>query len=155
MKGLCCSMCLLNIKVIPLIFCVCYLPPYKSLRVDAEEFLNTLLSQVYVYQKECPFMICGDFNSWIGDNTDYIEEVDDIPWRNVIDLETNPYCDKFLDFLISANCCVLTGRAGVCVQDNYTCFSSIEKYTVGYCIVPYESLFLFSQFKVHRALDIF
>ncbi len=55
-------------------------------------------------------MICGDLNSWIGDNTDYIEVMDDIPERSVIDFESNPYCDKFLDFRISANCCVLNGR---------------------------------------------
>ncbi len=71
--------------------CVCCLPPYKSLRVDAEEFLDTLLSQVYGYQKECPFIICGDCNSRIRDNTDYIEWVDDKPEMSVLDFESNPY----------------------------------------------------------------
>ncbi len=100
-------------------------------------------------------MICGDFNSPIRDNTDYIEGVDDLPERNMHDFECNPYCDKFLDFLINANCCVLNGRAGVYAQDNYTCVSSKGKSVMDYCIVPYESLHLFSQFKVHLALDMF
>ncbi len=100
-------------------------------------------------------MICEDFNSQVGDNTDYIKWMDDIPERSVLHFESNSYCDKFLDLLISANCCVLNGRAGVCVQDNYTYVSSKGKSDVDYCIVPYESLHLFSQFKVHLALDMF
>ncbi len=135
--------------------CMCYLPPYKSLKVDAVGFLATLLSQVYVYQKECPFMICGDFNSRIGDNSDYIEGMDDKPERSVLDFESNPYCNKFLDFPLSANCCVLNGSAGVRVQDNYTYVSSKGKSVMDYGIVPYESLHLFSQFKVHIVLDMF
>ncbi len=63
-------------------------------------------------------MICGDFNSLIWENADYIEGMEDIIWRNVIEFESNPYCNKLLAFLISANCCVLNGREGVCVQDN-------------------------------------
>ncbi len=86
--------------------CVCYLLPYKSLRVDVEEFLDNFLSHVYVYQKESPFdryvetLIVG-----LG-IIDYIEVVYDIPERSVLDFESNLYCNKFLDFLISTNCCV-------------------------------------------------
>ncbi len=57
-------------------------------------------------------------------------------------------------------CCILNLTLTVidsliCVQDNYTCVSSKGKSDVDYCIVPYESLHLFSQFKVHLALDMF
>ncbi len=51
-------------------------------------------------------MICGNFNSQIGDNIDNIKGVDNIPGMDVIDFESNSYCAMFLDFLITANCCV-------------------------------------------------
>ncbi len=50
---------------------------------------------------------------------------------------------------------MLNDRAGVCVQDNYTCVPSKGKSVMDYCIAPYESLHLFSQFKVHLTLDMF
>ena len=47
--------------------CVCYLPPeYSSRAIDASEFYEQLLTQVYCYQKNCDFIICGDINSRCG-----------------------------------------------------------------------------------------
>ncbi len=60
--------------------CVCYLPPHGSTRsVDAEEYFDSLLSQIYVYQNDCPFILCGDYNSRIGSCVDCIERVDNVP----------------------------------------------------------------------------
>ncbi len=86
------SLYLPNIQIIPLIFgCVTY---------DHISHRGWMLRNfwiIYIYQKECPFMICEDFNSQVGDNTDYIKEMDDIPERSVLHFESNTYCDRFLD----------------------------------------------------------
>jgi hypothetical protein len=53
------------------------------------------------------FFICGDFNSRCGKENDYIVGVDDICHRDVVDFKCNSYCNTFIDFLISVNCCIL------------------------------------------------
>ncbi len=90
--------------------CVYYLPPEGSTRnVDVDHFYETLLSEIYVYHNNGMFYICGNLNSRIGDSVDFIEGVDDLPEREIIDLRHNLYGDKMIDFLLRANCCVLNG----------------------------------------------
>ncbi len=135
--------------------CVCYLPPDGSTRhSNPDEFYDTLLSQVFMYQQIGPFYICGDFNSRIGNMVDFIEGVDVVPQRNVIDFTRNMYGEKFLEFLISANCCVLNGRQGICAKDDFTSVSTKGLSVVDFCIVPHENLDIYSEFKVHRAREM-
>jgi len=69
---------------------VCYLPPNESSRpIDQEMFFNNLLQQVYCNQNKGYTIILGDFNSRCGPNNDYIEGVDDIVPRSVIDYTEN------------------------------------------------------------------
>ncbi len=93
-------------KNIQIVFtaCICYLTPDNSARsTNASDFYNTLLSQMYVYQNIGPMFICGDLNSRHGDNTDYIESVDSIIDRYVVDFYVNSYGESLIDFLISSN----------------------------------------------------
>ena len=123
--------------------CVCYLPPENSSRqVCANDFYETLLSHIYMYQQLGPFYICGDFNSRIGNEQDFILGVDDIQERSPIDFSKNTYGEKLLDFLISASCCVANGRPSVCIQDDFTSISQKGKSVVDYCIVSHEALWL-------------
>ena len=93
--------------------CICYLPPENSSRqVDAEQFYAELMKQVYQYQNCGKIIICGDFNSRIGEESDYIEGVDNIPIRQVIDTTSNKYGDHLLDFLVHCNMCIVNGRVG-------------------------------------------
>ena len=56
-----------------LCMCVCYVPPEHSTRdVNMNDILDTLLVQVQQYQKEGLLIMCGDFNSRLGDRLDYI-----------------------------------------------------------------------------------
>ena len=64
---------------------------------DPHEFFNELLTQVYSYQEQGPFMIMGDFNSRCGDHLDFIEGVDEIPHRQVIDYSHNKYGNIFVN----------------------------------------------------------
>ena len=76
--------------------CVCYLPPENSTRqVDKDVFFDTLISQVYEFQKFAPFLICGDFNSRCGEEDDYIVGVDDMCHRDVVNFKCNSYCNTF------------------------------------------------------------
>ncbi len=136
--------------------CVCYVSPEHSTRdVDMSDFLDTLLMQIHQYQSEGQFFVCGDFNSRLGDRQDFIIGVDDVPDREVIDLTRNHYGELFCDFLVNVNCCVLNGR-GLSSQNDYT---SVRRQggvaVVDYCLVPYDSLGLFTNFEVKRANDLF
>ena len=93
--------------------CVCYLPPDGSTRLnDAEHFYMSLTEQVYQYQNEGNIYICGDLNSRCGESSDYIEGVDDVISRKIIDFSSNHHGDLLLSFLIDCNLhvCMLNGR---------------------------------------------
>ncbi len=38
---------------------------------------------------------------------DFIEEVDEVCGKEIIDFAHNTYGDKFIDFLLNSNCCIL------------------------------------------------
>ena len=83
--------------------CTCYLPPHGSSRyVDAEEFYDKLLANIYEYQHLGKFIICGDFNSRLGDMADFIEGVDTIQERNIIDYSKICMANFFVNFLSTA-----------------------------------------------------
>ncbi|VDI17339.1 Hypothetical predicted protein [Mytilus galloprovincialis] len=121
-------------------------------QIDKDTFFDTLITQVYEHQNKGPFFICGDFNSRCGNESDYIEGVDNLCQRNVIDFKCNSYCNAFIDFLISAYCCILNGRNFV--NNDYTFVSTKGCSVVDYCIVPYDNLNLFKDFCVIRANDL-
>ncbi len=100
-------------KYVPIVFtaCVCYLPPQYSARAaDATEFYHTLLGKSYLYQNMGPLYMCGDFNSRIGDMADYIEGIDSISERLVVDFDIKSYGDNLIEFLTDSSCCVVNGR---------------------------------------------
>ena len=87
-------------------------------------------------------------NSRCGDMTDYIEGVDNIPDRDIIDYDVNSHGDNLIDFLIGSNCCMLNGRNYVC--NDFTRIGTTGRSVVDYCMIPYESIDKFSQFTVIR-----
>lgn len=118
--------------------CVCYLPPANSSRkVDSGEFFKELLKKVYEYQNEGELVICGDFNARCGDECDFIEGVDPVPPRTVLDEKCNAYGYQFIDFLVDCNLCMVNGRVG---RDNFTCISPLGKSVVDYVLIPQENL---------------
>jgi hypothetical protein len=133
--------------------CGCYLPPEGSSRkVDAQDFYDTLLSQVYLYQNDCRFVICGDFNGRVGDLSDYIKGLDEINARQVIDNKVNRYGELLIDFLVSSNCCIVNGRNG---KNGFTSLSIKGKAVVDYCITSYENLHMISDFAITNAKDVY
>ncbi|XP_053391507.1 uncharacterized protein LOC128554275 [Mercenaria mercenaria] len=96
--------------------------------------------------------LCGDFNSRCGDEPDFIEGIDEIPMRNVVDFTSNEYSDIFIDFLISSNFCILNGRNHI--GNDFTCIRPQGASVVDYCLVSHTDLHLFTDFNVLRVSDL-
>ena len=92
--------------------CVCYLPPENSKYCDTVEFFGKLLEKIYVYQNMGPLYLMGDYNARCGDCSDYIEDVDDVIPREVLDTYCNRNGDALIDMLIDCNMCMVNGRVG-------------------------------------------
>ncbi len=130
--------------------CVCYLPPNCTSRniLDVNGFCDTLLFQMYLYQNDGLFYVCGDLNSNIVDSVDFIKVVDDVPEKVTLDWNKNMYSDRMIDFLLSTNCCVLNGRTGICTKDDYISVSIKGLAVVDYCLAPYDTLSHFFIFLI-------
>ena len=126
---------------------ICYLPPEgSSRRCDGEAFYSDLMLKFYEYQNEDDVIICGDFNSRCGDATDYIECVDSVRPREVVDCKINSYGQLLIDFLIDCNLCMINGRTG---ENDFTNINGNGSSVVDYIVVPHEQLEKYKDFKVH------
>ena len=133
--------------------CVCYLPPENSTRhVNSDEYFNKLLTQLYMYI-DCELVyICGDFNARCGNDTDYIEGVDCIKERHVIDYKINSHGKNLLDFCINSNMCILNGRNTI--NNDFTSISTKGLSVVDYALVPYCKLDCFQNFYVANSSEL-
>ena len=73
-----------------------------------------------MYQNIGKMYIVGDFNSRCSDISDFIEGVDDVTPREVINYSSNTNGDLLIDFLVDCNLCMLNGRKG---KQDFTCIS--------------------------------
>ena len=111
-------------------------------------YYDKLLCDIYIHQNKGTIIICGDFNSRCGDEPDYIEGVDCVPCRNVIDFTGNEYSDIFMDFLISSNFCMLNGRNYV-KKNDFTCSSVVDL-----CLISNSDIHILDNFSVFRPSDV-
>ena len=119
--------------------CVCYLPPENSSRaVDGNSFYDKLFDHICTYQNTGDLIICGDFNGRCGMLQDYIEGVDDVPPRDILDESSNRYGNLLLDLLTDTNLCMLNGRVGS--NNNFTSISHRGSAVIDYALVPQEQL---------------
>ncbi|CAC5421363.1 unnamed protein product [Mytilus coruscus] len=133
--------------------CVIYLPPEFSARsVNAHNFFDVLMEQIYSIPKGNSFYLCGDFYSRLGNYTDFIQGIDQLTERNITDFTANSYSEIFSEFLSTVNCCVLNWRYPN--HEDFTYVSTKGSPVVDYCVVPYENLFHYKNFKVIRASDL-
>ncbi|CAC5406642.1 unnamed protein product [Mytilus coruscus] len=131
--------------------CVIYLPPQFSARsVNAHNFFEVLMEQIYSIPKGNSFYLCGDFNSRLGNYTDFIQGIDQLSERNITDFTVNSYGEIFSEFLSTVNCCVLNGRYPT--HDDFIYVSTKGLTVVDYCVVPYDSLCHYKNFEVIRAI---
>jgi len=95
--------------------------------------------------------ICGDFNARCGNIQDFIEGVDNVQIRNVIDDVSNRNGDLLIEFLVDCNMCMLNGRTG---SHDFTNISSKGKSVVDYTLTPHEQICDVVDFRVHTMSDV-
>ena len=84
-------------------------------------------------------------NSRVGNNSDYVEGVDNLKPRNVIDHYENYQGDKFINFLCDTNFAMLNGRFN---DNEFTYISPTGRSVVDYICVPYENMEIVNSFSV-------
>ncbi len=78
---------------------------------------------------------------------DYIQNIDNIPLRKVIDHTSYKHVEEFIDFLLERKMCILNGR--ICPEnDNFTCIRTNGSSVVD-CICTFHNLIDCTFFKVH------
>ena len=134
--------------------CACYLTPESSCRGNvAQEFFDTLLTQVHLYSDGSPIVIAGDFNARLGTSSDYNEILDQVPARAVLDTDHNQQGENLCEYLKDSLQCVLNGR--ICPEnDNFTCVSWRERSVVDYVLVPYTCLLSVRDFSVKTVTNL-
>ncbi len=76
---------------------------YSCRFVNAREYLDTLLRQIYKYQNEGILCIARDFNGRCGLMDDFIEGVDELPMCDIVDSTVNQHGERLCELIISAN----------------------------------------------------
>jgi len=132
----------------------CYLSPDSSpWGRDATGYFAHLLSQMYLLDDIDSIIVCGDFNSRIGNLIDHIKDTDSLPDRTVIDTIVNQHGKALIDFLKESRLCILNGR-GDNVNDNFTCTTARGRSVVDYIIIDHATLENSISFNVSSTLEI-
>ena len=93
----------------------CYLPPEGYMWANSTQLFGHFAQLCYLV----PFFFCCVFNARTGCLKDCIDDIDNIPQRNVIDTNTNAYGKQFLDFLQESNMCILSGTLHIVMLNLY------------------------------------
>ena len=119
--------------------CTVYCPPVNSPHCKEQEFYEDLYELLCVKHLDRPFVLGGDLNARMGPLQDFIEGVDEVPFRHCVDEVINSMGELLNDFLIRSNCVVLNGRIHG-QNSGYTRIGSTGLSTVDYIIVPDDQL---------------
>jgi hypothetical protein len=84
-------------------------------------------------------------NSRIGQNSDYVEGVDVVRPRNIVDFYENRQGDKFIEFLCDVNFAILNGRFN---DSEFTYITPSGRSVVDYMCLPYEEMEYIQQFRI-------
>ena len=131
-----------------------YLPPDNSIYgIHCDPYFENLTNLLYKYNSCDMSVIMGDFNSRVGHLKDYVEEIDDVPPRTVINETDNSHGQSMIDFLIECKMSIVNGRVYP-PSDNYTCLLIKGRSVVDYCFVSHENLKNVSSFALRTVTDI-
>ena len=131
-----------------------YVPPENSIYGDnADMFFDYVTNILYENTEYDLTLLCGDMNSRIGKGLDYIENIDNLPDRVVIDDTPNNHGQPFIDFMLENKLAVVNGR--ICpLNDNWTCVSTKGKSVVDYFVIAQENIENVVDFKVHTVSEL-
>lgn len=123
-----------------IIIIACYLPPERSVwGRNASGFFEHILNYVYLVAECDALFLMGDINARIGSKQDFIQEVDQVKNRIVLDKTVNKHGEVFHEFLLDAKMCLVNSRVTPDF-DNYTCVSSKGRSVVDYIAVPMNNI---------------
>ena len=89
----------------------CYLSPENSKwGRDASKFFVHILTIIYMSSYADLIILCRDINSRVGNELDYIPEIDTVKERKILDTSKNTHGKLFIEFLKDAKLCIVNGR---------------------------------------------
>ena len=136
------------------VFITAYLPPDNSIYGrDAASFFSHLTHLVYLCCDYDSVYLSGDLNARVGNKLDFVDGVDDIPKRVVIDDRISGHGDALLDFCHETKLCIVNGRIQP-FKDNFTSISSKGCSVVDYFFTNHDNLNLVNDFEVVTMSEI-
>ena len=131
-----------------------YLPPENSIwGRDCDTFTSYLTSVLFSSHSSDIILVLGDFNARIGNELDYIHEIDDLPNRFPIDFAKHSHGDSLVEFLKDTKLNIINGRIST-ESDNFTCINNHGKSVVDYMMIPHDCINYCSSFKVETMSDL-
>ena len=135
------------------IFCVYLSPENSRYGTYNEQLLNKLLIETYARVDSDFLIICGDFNTRIGDKND-CNLCTDVPKRVSLDHQCNAQGARLLEFLNDTKCCILNGRV-TSDLDNFTSITSYcGKAVVDYAITRVSELDSVKKCSVNSCIEL-
>ncbi len=132
----------------------CYLPPENSVwGRDPTSFFAHMISQLYLNHQADALFICGDFNGRVGNLSDVVEEIDDVPKRHILDKVKKGHGEALIEFVKDCKLALLNGRLDP-EYDNFTFVSSRGKSVVDYFLTPHDCLQFCKSFRVDLVSDL-
>ena len=108
--------------------------------------LACLLSNMYMCEIDM-ILIGGDINTRLGHMKDYIEGLDNVPPRTIIDKKQNEHRKLSNDFLLQSKMCVVSGRVNP-LKDSFTLISHKGRSVVDYFIISNDCIDNMLDFEV-------
>ena len=82
-------------------------------QTDASKCFMHVLTTLYLCSYANLMILCGDFNSRIGKEKDFVNDIDIMSERKFIDTSINSHGKLFLEFLKDSKLCLVNGRVNV------------------------------------------
>ena len=96
------------------------LPPESSTHCDdPDTYFQKLLSFIYEFYDDDVILMCGDYNARVGQKCDYVETIDELPSRSVIDTTCNDHGISPINFCVQSKMCIINGRISP-LNDGFT-----------------------------------
>ena len=131
-----------------------YLPPENSVYSESvDDYFQSLLALVYELYDDNVLLFCGDYNARVGCKKDFVETVDTLPTRTVIDNVHNDHGISLIDFLLQSNMCIVNGRITP-LHDGFTSISHRGTAVVDFVLTSHDNLNDIESFQVLPVTDL-
>ena len=131
-----------------------YLPTDNSVYwEEADDYFQVLVSLLYECVNDNLTILCEDYKARIGNRKDYIDTIEHLRERTVIDNTVNDHGISLINFLLQSNTCIVNGRCNP-LENSYTSVSHRGRAAVDYFIVSNENFRNITNFRVTQIADL-